>query len=171
SAAASGLSAILHRFDGTDGADSVLKDTVQSWKLPVHIDSADKLAPATWILAEANGSLAVKLGASLGYNFNFVRQAKAFGLSGDIGLKIDAAATATFGFEVSGRYLVTIGRESGNAADQNLRLRMFKLSSNGMQFGLNLKVGVTGVETLTPGKADDFVKAVFGVHGAQIVNV
>lgn len=170
SGAASGLSAVLHRFPKTAGADTVLLDTVRSWKLPRHVASADQLAPATWILAEASGSLSVNLAASLGYNFNFVRQAKAFGLSGDIGLKIDAAATATFGFDVSGRYLVVIGHESDSAADPHLRLRMFKLSANGVQFGLNLKVGVTGVETVTPGSVDDFVKAVFGVHGAQIVS-
>src|SRR4029079_1403292 len=50
-----------------------------------------------------------------------------------------------------------------------LRARLFKLTSNGLQFGLNLKIAVTGVETLTPDNVDDFVKAVFGVHGAQIV--
>ena len=110
--------------------------------------------------------LSVTLGASLGYNFNFVKDVQAFGLSGDIGLKIDAAATATFGFDVSGRYVVVVDRAS---TDAKLRLRLFKLTSNGVQFGLNLKLGVTGVETVTPDKVDDFVQAVFGVHGAQIV--
>ena len=169
--AMSGVSGVLHRFPSDSGADTVLKETIQSWKLPRHVDAAEKLAPATWIVTEANGSLAVKLAASLGYNFNFVRQAKAFGLSGDIGLKIDAAAMATFGFDVSGRFLVVVGRESDNAEDQKIRLRLFKLSSNGMQFGLNLNVNVAGVETLAPNKVDDFVKAVFGVHGAQMVNL
>lgn len=166
SAAADGVSAVLHRFDAGTGADTVLGETISSWKLPRHITAADKLPPTTWVVAEADGSLSVKLGASLGYNFNFVKDAKAFGLSGDIGLKIDAAATATFGFDVSGRYVVVAGRES---ADTKLRLRLFKLKSNGVQFGLNLKLGVTGVETITPQNVDDFVAAVFGVHGAQIV--
>jgi len=166
SAAADGVSAVLHRFDAGAGADTVLGDTIASWKFPRHIASADKLMPFTWIVTEADGSLSVKLGASLGYNFNFVKDVQAFGLSGDIGLKIDAAATATFGFDVSGRYVVVVGRES---ADAKLRLRVFKLKSNGVQFGLNLKLGVTGVETATPNSVDDFVSAVFGVHGAQIV--
>jgi hypothetical protein len=160
SAAAAGLSAVLHRFPAGAGADDVLGDTVKSWKFPRHIAAADKLVPGTWIVAEASGSLAVNLAASLGYNFNFVKDVKAFGLSGDIGLKIDAAATATFGFDVSGRYLVVVGRESDQVADQHLRLRLFKLKSNGLQLGLNLKLGVTGVETLTPNQVDDFVKAV-----------
>jgi hypothetical protein len=50
-----------------------------------------------------------------------------------------------------------------------LRLQLFKLKNNGIQFGLNLKLGVTGVETVTPNSVDDFVSAVFGVHGGQIV--
>ena len=167
--AAAGLSAVLHRFTKETGAGTALQDTVRSWKLPRHVDAAGKLAPATWLVTEVNGSLSVKIAADLGYNFNFVRETKAVGLSGDIGLKIDAGATATFGLEVSGRYLVVLGRESDREADQRLRLRLFKLSSNGMQFGLNLKVGVTAVETLTPSGVDEFVSAVFGVHGAQIV--
>jgi hypothetical protein len=166
SAAADGISAVLHRFDAAAGADTVLGDTVSSWKFPRHIESASALEPFTWIVIEADGSLSAKLGTSLGYNFNFVKDAQSFGLAGDIGLKIDAAATATFGFDVSGRYVVVVGRESD---DTELRLRLFKLKSNGMQFGLNLKLGVTGVETLTPNSVDDFVSAVFGVHGAQII--
>ena len=169
SGAATGLSAVLHRFPANAGADDVLSETIKSWKFPRHVTSPDKLVPGSWIIAEASGSLSVNLAASLGYNFNFVKDAKGFGLSGDIGLKIDAAATATFGFDVSGRYLVVVGRESDSAASQLLRVRLFKLDSNGVQFGLNLKVGVTGVETVTPGQVDDFVSAVFGVHGAQIV--
>ena len=171
SGAAAGTSAVLHRFDATTGADSVLGDTVRTWKLPRHVLSSSALAPASWVIAEASGSLAVNIGARLGYNFNFVREVKALGLSGDIGLKIDAAATATFGFDVSGRYLVVVGRESDAPGDTKVRLRLFKLSTNGMQFGLNLKVGVTGVATFLPGQADDFVKAVFGVHGAQITHL
>ena len=169
--AMSGVSGVLHRFPSNAGADTVLEDTVRSWKLPRHVDAAAKLAPATWIVTEADGSLAVKLAASLGYNFNFVHQAKELGLSGDIGLKINAAAMATFGFDVSGRFLVIVGRESDDAKEQKIRLRLFKLSSNGLQFGLNLNVNVASMETIAPDKVDDFVKAVFGVHGAQVVNL
>jgi len=92
SAAADGVGAVLHRFDVGAGADTVLQDTILSWRFPRHVTSADKLKPGTWIVAEADGSLSVTLGASLGYNFNFIKEVQAFGLSGDIGLKIDAAA-------------------------------------------------------------------------------
>ena len=166
---AAGLSAVLHRFPANAGARTVLEETVSSWRLPRHALAADRLKPATWVVAEADGSLAVKIAASLGYNFDFVREAKVLGLSGDIGLKVDAGATATFGFSVSGRYLAVLGRESDSVTDPHLRLRLFKLSSNGLNLGLNLKIGVTGVTGILPNNVDDFVKAVFGVHGAQIL--
>lgn len=166
SGAAAGLSAVLHQFPKETGARTALAQTVRSWKLPRHVESADSLAPGTCVIAEAEGSLAVRLAASLGYNFDFVREAKLAGLSGDVGLKIDAAATASFGFQVSGRYLVAIARESDSHA---LRLRLFKLARKGLQAGLNLKIGVTGVESVAPDDVDEFVAAVFGVHGAQIV--
>ncbi len=164
---AAGVTATLQAFDDSEKtADAILGDVAKSWKLPRHVTAAEDLAPRTWLVAEAEGSIAVRLAAEVGYDFSFVREVKAAGLSGDIGLKIDAAAKATFGLDVSGRYLVVVGRESD---DQRVRVRMFKLARRGTEFGLNLKVGVQGVDTLTPGKVDDFVKAVFGVHGAQVV--
>lgn len=168
SGAASGLTAVVHRFSAGTGARSVLDRTVHSWKLPRHVDTAEKLNPDTWILSEADGTIAARLAARLGYNFTFVRDAQLAGLSGDIGLKIDAAATATFGFEVSGRYAIVLSRES---ADPRLRLQMFKLSRQGVTAGRNVKIGITGIETLSPDDVDEFVAAVFGVHGAQIAGV
>ena len=165
--AASGVSGVVHRFAAATGARSVLDRTVHSWKLPRHVDGAERLAPGTWLFAEANGTIAARLGARLGYNFNFVHEAGLAGLSGDIGLKIDAAATATFGFEVSGRYVIVISRDS---EQPRLRVQMFKLSRQGLNAGQNIKVGVTGLDTLSPDKVDEFVAAVFGVHGAQIAS-
>jgi hypothetical protein len=163
--AASGVTAVVHRFAAATGARSVLERTVRSWKLPRHIDGAEKLAPGTWLFAEANGTIATRIGAKLGYNFNFVREARLAGLSGDIGLKIDAAATASFGFDVSGRYVIVLSRES---KEPRLRLQMFKASRESLNAGQNIKVGVTGLDTLSPDRVDEFVAAVFGVHGAQI---
>src|SRR6185436_9129388 len=73
SGAASGVSAVLRRFAENTGADTVMAATVKSWRLPRQVESASDLEPGTWVVAEANGSLAVKLGAKLGYDFNFVR--------------------------------------------------------------------------------------------------
>jgi hypothetical protein len=163
---AAGTTAVLHCFPPGTGARTVLERTVASWKLPRHVTSAASLAPGTWLLAEADGTLAVTLAGRLGYSVDFIREATLAGLSGDIGLKIDAAATATFGFEVSGRYLVALARESDAEA---LRLQLFKLARKGVHAGLSLKIGVRAVETVTPDEADEFVAAVFGVHGTQVV--
>ncbi len=164
--------AVLHRFAGTDGAADVMRRTVSSWRLPRQISRASEISPSTWVIAEAEGSLALRLAAKVGYDFSFLKQAKLAGLSGDVGLKIDAGASAFFGFQVSGRYLVMLGRESADEANEKLRLRLFKLSRNGINFGLNVTVGVTGqTGGLLPDKSDDLVKAIFGVHGLQVVKV
>ena len=81
-------------FDADKPADAVLRDVVTAWKLPRHVGSADDLPPRSWVVAEANGSIAVTLGAKVGYDFSFLREVKAAGLSGDVDL-IDAAAKAS----------------------------------------------------------------------------
>jgi hypothetical protein len=161
--------AVLHSFPSTAGANDVLRSTVGSWKLPRHVQSSGDLAPGTWLISEADGSLALRVNAQLGYNFNFVREAKALGLTGDIGLKLEAGANVAVGFEASGKYLVVLGRESLDAASEQIRLRLFKLSKKGWNFGLNLSANLTGVADILPDQVDDLVQAIFGVHGQQIV--
>ena len=41
---------------------------------------------------------------------------------------VDAGLKASFGFSVSGKYLVVLGRESADAASSTVRLRLFKQS-------------------------------------------
>ena len=48
-----------------------------------------------------------------------------------------------------------------------LRLAVYKLKLHGWNFGLSASAGVTTTTPL-PDKSDDFIKAVFGIHGAQI---
>lgn len=161
--------AVLHRFPAATGARQAIADTVSSWRLPRHVSTAANLKPETWLIAEADGSIAVHIAAQLGYDFNFVREAKLLGLTHELGAKIDAGVKATFGFEVSGRYIVVLGRELADTNATLVRLRLFKQAKKGWNFGLNLTVGVTGQTDLLPEQADDFVKAVFGVHGLQVV--
>ncbi|MDH4066519.1 MAG: hypothetical protein OEW19_19115, partial [Acidobacteriota bacterium] len=167
SSTASGTTAVIHAFDVDDPAPDVMRRGVGGWKLPRHVKTADSLPPGTWVVAEANGSLAIELGAKVGYDFSFVREVAEAGLSGDIGLKLDAAAKATVGFDVSGRYLVVVGREHEAPV---LRVRLFKLARRGADFGCNLTVGVTGIASVLPDAVDEFVAAVFGVHESQIVS-
>ncbi|HMF92985.1 MAG TPA: hypothetical protein VKE96_01765 [Vicinamibacterales bacterium] len=167
SGASDGMIAVLHGFQKTDGARTVLEQTIASWALPRQVTAATDLRPGTWLVADVDGTLATNVVAALGYNMDFVRTVSAGTLAGDIGLKVDAAVSTTFGLEVSGRYVVVVGRET---SDERVRVQMFKLPRNGINFGVNLTVGVIGVETVAPDRVDDFIAAVFGVHGAQIVS-
>ena len=162
--------AILHRFDANQGAHEVIEDSIASWRLPLHVayDGKDvNLKPETWLLAEADGSLALKLAARLSWNMNFAKDAKLLGVTHNLSAKIDASLTASFGFSVSGKYIVVVGRES---ADTVVRLRLCKQSSKGLDFGLNLSVGVKGADPQLPANFDDFIKSTFGVHGLQVLN-
>ncbi len=162
------LFAVVHRFPEDRAAGRVLTGLFGSVHLPRQVGSASDLAPGTLLVSEVEGSLAVKVGASLGYDFNFVREARALGLAGDIGLKLEAGVKATLGFEVSGRYLAALERPSLDEDGTLLRLRLFKLSHKGWSFGLNLSAKAQTVVAL-PEKADDLVKAVFGLHGQQVI--
>lgn len=162
--------AVLHRFPKTTGAFQVIDDTVKSWRLPRQLGKAGDLKPGTWLVAEVDGSLAINLAAQLGYDFNLVHEARQLGLTRNLGAKIDAGLKVTFGFDVSGRYLVIVGRECRKETDADsgvVRLQLFKQSKRGFDFGLNLSVGVTGPSDIP--NYDDLVKAVFGIHGAQVV--
>jgi hypothetical protein len=157
--------AVVHRIAAGTGAATALGDTVSSWRLPRHVAVADDLKPGTWIVGQADGSIAFQLAAQLGYDFNFVRQAHLLGITRELGAKIDAGVKVSFGFNASGRYIVVVGRETDAPT---VRLRLYKQSDQGFNFGLNLTVGVT-VKADLPANIDDFVKSVFGVHGLQVV--
>ena len=162
--------AVLHRFPKGHGAFQVIEDTVKSWRLPRQIAKANDLKPGTWLIAEVDGSLAIKLAAQLGYDFNLVHQAQLMGLTRNLGVKIDAGLKVTFGFDVSGRYLAIVARECRKESDPDsgvIRLQLFKQSKRGFDFGLNLSVGITGPSDVP--SSDDLVKAVFGVHGGQVL--
>lgn len=164
-AAGAAVYAVIHRFAGATGAATAIGNTIHSWRLPRHVAKPDDLKPGTWVLAEADGSVAIKVAAQLGYSFDFVREAKLLGITRELGAKIDAGVQATFGFNASGRYLVILGRESDGPV---VRLRLYKQTDQGFNFGLNMTVGVQEQGEL-PGNIDEFVKAVFGVHGLQVV--
>lgn len=162
------LYAVVHRFAAVTDARTALGDLFTSWRLPRHVKTARDLKPGSWLISEVDGSVAVNISAQLGYDLNMVREAKLLGMTRNLGAKIDAAFKATFGFSVSGRYLLVLGRESAKDESNTIRLQLFKQSQKGLNFGLNLSVGVTGQNQL-PTNIDDLVKSVFGVHGLQVV--
>lgn len=164
-----GAFAVVRRRPANTPSRDAVGDVIKSWTLPRRVKTAQDLPPGTWILAEVNGSIAVKLGVQFGYDFNWVREAKLGGLTGDIGLKLQLAASASLGYHASGKYALALSRESLNKNDRELRLRLFKLSKKGWSFAFDAGLVAQGNFGLLPKKSDDFIKAVFGVHGAQIV--
>ena len=175
-AARASVFAVIHRFDAAEAkaARTVIADTVKSWRLPRQVATdatgAINLKPATWIVAETDGSLAVKLAATLGYDISFAKEAKILGLTENLGVKVDASLKATVGLSVSGRYLLVVGREdSSSAPGTTVRVRLHKLSKKGLDIGLNLDVGVTASLPTNFKTPDDLVKAIFGQHGLQVL--
>lgn len=156
---------VVHRIEPTLSARTAVRNTIGSVRLPRQVETPDALEPRTMLVTEVNGSLALSLGAQLGWDLSYVRELDGLGLTGDVGLKVDLGVKATLGFEASGRYLLALDRPG---SDPTLRLRLFKLSESGWQFGLNLAASVEAEADL-PDQLDAFVRTVFGVHGQQVV--
>lgn len=160
--------AVVRQFDKATGALDCVSETVNSWMLPSQIDSLDDFKPGTWLVAEIDGSIAVKLGAQYGFDFNWIRQSQLGGLRGDMGLRLQLGIAVALGFQASGKYALVVGRDSLDDANRQLRLRLFKQRMKGWNFALNASATVQPQVPL-PSDFDDFVKAVFGVYGPQIV--
>lgn len=166
-----GLFAVIHRFNDADRALQVFRDTFTSWALPIQVDTANDLAPATWLLAEVDGSIALQLGVQAGYDFSWIRAIDDGALKGDIGLRVQVGASAAFGFEASGKYFIVLARE---AADEVIRLRLYKLAKKGWSFALDARVGIKAELPPffdQPHKAEDLVAAIFGLNENQIIDV
>lgn len=163
------LYAVLHRFHDSEPAVNVFKTTFESWALPRMVDAAEDLPPGTWILTEVDGSFALQLGVQAGYDFSWLREIPGGALQGDIGLRVQIGASAAFGFEASGKYLVVLGRET---AEPKLRLRLHKLTKKGWNFALDSRVGI---KAQLPAFFDrghhpeDLVAAIFGLNENQII--
>lgn len=160
----------IRRFEADPNAREGVQALLDAWVLPARIGGPDDLAPGTWIVAEADGGFKASLGASIGLDYSWIRSTKLHGLSGDLGLRIQAAVDATVRFEAAGKYAMVVSRESLDPASSVIRLRLEKLAKKGWSFALNAAAGMdpqTG--SLTPESMDDFLSAILGIHGAQIV--
>jgi hypothetical protein len=63
-----------------------------------------------------------------------------------------------------------VSRESLNAADKKIRLRLFKLAKHGFDFAFDAGITVLAdFSQLLPAQADDFLKSIFGVHAVQVI--
>lgn len=164
--------AVIRRFvDNAAIGFEELAGVANSWKLPVHVKSDADLDTGTWIVAEIGGSIAVQLGAQYGLDYNWIRQLKAGGLGGDIALRLHLGINAALGLSASGTYLVVVSRDSLTPGDRVVRLRLFRRSQRGWSFALNAGAAFRlDTSQFLPGQVDDFIKAVFGVHGAQVIS-
>ena len=148
--------------------DQAVRGVVDAWRLPRQIEGVDDLAPGTWIVAEVSGSLQANAGVTFGLDFNWIRNVKAGELQGDIGLKIQAGANAAFGYSLSDRYAVVVGRDSLDEAEKKVRVRLHRLNERGWSFAASASLSLTGsTGKLAPKQLDDFIAATLGVHGMQ----
>ncbi len=162
--------AILHRFDQTRGAFDVMAESFASWRLPrqvAKVGSDLNIKPETWIIVELDGSVSIQLAATLGWEVNFAKDLTVLGVTHNLSAKIDAGLQASFGFDVSGKYILVVARED---ASLNVHVILSKQRTNGLTLGLNLNVGVQGSDPQLPADFNDFISATFGVHGLQVLN-
>lgn len=169
SAARDAAYAVIRRFPQDKKSYEALQDLADSWMLPTQVEGIKDLDPGTWLISEVNGAVAANIGITYGLDFNWIREIQAGGLAGDIGLRLQLGLQASLGFNASGQYLVVLCRESMDPNNQNVRLRIFKQRKKGWNFALNAGATVQGVAGFLPDNYDDLIKAVFGVHGAQVV--
>lgn len=160
-----GVFAVVRRVARTAGARDALAGAVDAWAVPTLIDSAEALEPGTWIVAEVDGAVAATLDAGYGYDFHWVRGTELGNLTGDIGLRLEAAAQAALTFSAAGRYALVLSRETDEPV---LRLRLYRLALNGWKFAFDLKAAAQA-DLPAPVTSDELIKAVFGLQGAQIV--
>lgn len=162
-----GKSVLLHSVKNDRTVVQSIKETLETWKTPYQVESFDSLKPKTTVIFETMGNLDLSLGVEYGYSFDWARDAvKLGGLSGDVGLKIEAGIKAKFGFTAVGNYALALSRESDA---ETLRAQVFKMKQNGWSFSLD--GGVSGQYTgnIIPEKLDDFVKGVFNLNGLQVL--
>ena len=160
---------VLRHLSSNLQGKTFVSRTLGSLILPSQITSATSLDPGTWVIAEVDGSLGIKVGAQYGFAVDWVREASAGGLSGDIGLKIKAGIDLALGFSAAGRYRVVVSRPSSMASDKTVRVQVFKLRRKGWEFALNAGATVEPVATIVPETFDAFLGGVFGIDGNQLL--
>jgi hypothetical protein len=160
-----GLYALVRRVPKQTLARDACVDLVSNWKLPKSVNAL--LPQGTWIITELEGQLNASLGVTAGYDFNWVRHEQLGGLSGDIGLRLLLGINATLGAVLAGKFVLVL---SCDDAANVVRYRLFRTSKKGWNFALNAGAEVdptTG--KFLPETLNDFIKAIFGVHDAQLV--
>ncbi len=160
----------IRRFETDPNARDGVQGLIDAWTLPSRIGGPADIPAGTWIVAEVDGGFKASLGATVGLDYSWVRATRLNELSGVLGLRIQAAVEATLGFEAAGKYALMVSRESLDPNTRVVRLRLHKLAKKGWNFALHAAAGLEPrTDGLLPESMEEFLSAILGVHGAQIV--
>lgn len=162
--------AVVRLLPDSLGGKAFIGRTLSSWVLPRQVESVDDLTPGTWVVAEVDGSVGVRVSARHGLAIDWVKEAQLGGLEGDVGLKIDAGVEVALGFSSAGRYHIVVSRPSMSARDKTIRVQLFKARRKGWDFALNAGATVESVAGLLPSSFDAFMAGVLGVDGNQLLS-
>ncbi len=177
-ASSGGLYAVVRAFNEDPKARMAIADVLGSWRLPRQVtaamfdgtDPGRQFRPGTWLIAEVDGQFAATFGAQYGYDFNWIRRVGLQGLSGDVGLKIQAAVEVELGFSASGKYLLIVSRDSLDDQKKIARVRLHKMTARGISFALDASLNVQGsTGKLLPDQLDQLISGLFATTAPQIV--
>jgi hypothetical protein len=162
-----GAYVLIRQMSSDTRSKDALADLFKSWVLPSQVETVDDLEPGTIVIAEIDGSMAVKIGAQYGYDFSWIREDATLGtLSGDIGLKIELGVSASVGFEASGQYALAIHRP---VAGRTLRLQLFRLNRKGLNLAFSARATAQGSFGGLLPNYGEFLQGVFGLHAIQVL--
>lgn len=158
--------AILQRIKKSAKSKDALDGLINNWMLPMQVKNPKNFKPGTWLVTEVESEVQAQLGAQFGYDFNWVKEIKAGGLSGDIGLRLQLGVQVALGFHLGGKFALVVGRPT---AANKLQFRLYKQKTHGWNFAISAAADASLSEDFLTTKFDDFVKAVFEIHGMQIL--
>lgn len=141
---------------------------LKAWCTPAAVANGTRpLPPGSWIITEVTGQLNASLGFDAGYDFNWVKQVSLNDLEGDIGLRISLGLQATLSAQLASRFYLVLNRDT---ATSGVRLRLYRAKTKGWGFALNTGASVTpSTGSFLPQNLDDFIRAIFGIHDAQLI--
>jgi hypothetical protein len=163
-----GLFAFVRAVDPAMHARDAFLALLKAWRTPGAVaNDASSLLPGCWIVSEVTGQLKANLGLNAGYDFNWVKQVSVNDLEGDIGLRISLGLEAALTAQLASKFYLVLNRDS---ATSGVRLRLFRAKTKGWGFALNTGASVTtSTGSLLPQNLDDFIRAILGIHDAQLI--
>jgi hypothetical protein len=165
-----GLFAFVRAVDPAMHARDAFLALLKAWCTPGAVaNDASSLPPGCWVITEVAGQLSANLGFNAGYDFNWVKQVSLNDLEGDIGLRISLGLEAALTAQLASKFYLVLNRDS---ATSGVRLRLFRAKTKGWGFALNTGASVTtSTGSLLPQNLDDFIRAILGIHDAQLIKL